>query len=111
YLREAADGGDERSRLAIEMFVDGVVRYVGSYYAFLGGLDHLVFTGGIGENDVRLRADVCEKISHFGVVLDDEKNRTDKAEGLVSTVGSSVKVHVIPADEEVIVARKTYEFR
>ena len=111
YLREAADNGSERSRLAIAMFADTIVRYIGSYHAFLGGLDHLVFTGGIGENDSRLRADVCEKISHLGIALESETNRTGEAERLISSEESQVKVHVIPANEELIVARKTYEFR
>ena len=110
YLREAADKGDERSKLAIAMLVDAIVRYIGSYYAFLGGLDHIVFTGGIGENDSRLRADVCEKIPHLGVALDGEINRTGEAERLVSSEGSLVKVHVIPANEELVVARETYKY-
>ena len=111
YLREAADKGDERSRLAIAMFADAIVRYIGSYYAFLGGLDHLVFTGGIGENDSRLRADVCGKISHLGVALEGEINWAGEAERLISSAKSSVKVHVIPANEELVVARKAYEYR
>ena len=110
YLREAADKGDERSRLAIAMFADAIVRYIGSYYAFLGGLDHLVFTAGIGENDHLLRAEVCEKIPHLGVVLDNDRNRAGEAERLISSAESPVKVHVIPANEELVVARKTYEY-
>ena len=110
YLREAAGGGDERSKLAIAMFADAIVRYIGSFYALLGGLDHLVFTGGIGENDSSLRADICEKIPHLGVVLEHEANLAGDAERLVSSAESPVKVHVVPANEELIVARKTYEY-
>lgn len=114
HLKEAADKGAERSQLAIAMFVDGIVRYIGSYYVFLGGLDHLVFTGGIGENDARLRAGVCEKISCLGITLDEEiNNRTSRygePRNVISSADSSVKVHVIPADEELIVARKAYEY-
>jgi acetate kinase len=114
YVREAADKGEERSKLAIAMFVDGIVRYIGSYYAFLGGLDHLVFTGGIGENDDRLREEVCGKVSHLGISLDKTLNRQKEGERearrVVSAVDSPVKVHVIPADEEWVVARKTYEY-
>jgi acetate kinase len=111
YVREAADKGDERSKLAIEMFVDGIVRYIGSYYAFLGGLDHLVFTGGIGENDDRLRWDVCRKVSHLGILLDEIGNRQGRPKRTVSAVGSPVTVHVVPSNEELVVARKTYEYR
>jgi acetate kinase len=109
-VREAADRGEERARLAIGMFADGIVRYIGSYYAFLGGLDHLVFTGGIGENDDRLRREVCGRVAHLGVSLDEAANRQGEARRVISAAGSPVKVHVIPADEEWVVARKTYEY-
>jgi len=109
HVREAADKGSERAKLTVEMFVDSIVRYIGSYYAFLGGLDHLVFTGGIGENDTRLRQEVCEKISHLGITLDEAANRSGDVRRIVSAANSPAKVHVIPANEELIVARKTYE--
>ena len=69
----------------------------------------MVFTGGIGENDSRLRYEVCEKISHLGVALDEAANRSGEVRRTISTADSPAKVHVIPANEELIVARKTYE--
>jgi acetate kinase len=92
------------------MFADGIVRYIGSCYAFLGGMDHLVFTGGIGENDHRLRAEVCGRISHLGVALDDRSNREGPPRRVISGADSRVTAHVIPADEELVVARKTHEY-
>jgi acetate kinase len=110
YVTEAAENGNYRANLAIEMFVDGIVRYLGSYHAFLGGLDHLVFTGGIGENDCKIRRDVCGRVSHLGIVLDEKANEICSRTGIISTADSKVTVHVISADEEIIVARKTYEY-
>ena len=110
HVREAADKGDLRAKLAIDMFMDSIVRYIGSYYAFLGGLDHLVFTGGIGENDFRLRRDVCEKVAHLGILLDESINRDTRSRQIVSASGSQVAVHVLPANEELVVVKKTYEY-
>jgi acetate kinase len=111
HVREAADGGDERSKLAIGMFADGILRYIGSYFAFLGGMDHLVFTGGIGENDHRLRSEVCGRASHLGILLNESSNRAGAPRRIISEPDSRVTVHVIPADEELVVARKTFEYK
>ncbi|MDR3321841.1 MAG: acetate/propionate family kinase [Synergistaceae bacterium] len=110
HVRSAAEDGDERSKLAVGMFMDGIVRYIGSSFAFLGGLDHLVFTGGIGENDWRLRADVCQRTAHLGVSIDEAANSSGDRK-IISTPGSRVVAHVIPADEEIVVARRTYEYK
>ncbi len=73
----------------------------------LGGVDAITFSGGIGENSAEIRAAVLKDLSAFSVELDEEKNRTIKGEGEISTVGSAVKVLVVPANEETIVARET----
>ena len=109
FITEQA-GTNERAALAISMFCNDVTRYIGSYYVELGGLDHLVFTGGIGENSDLVRETVCGKLTVLGVDLDEEANRRLPADGIISKPDSGVKVHVIPADEESVVARKTYQY-
>lgn len=109
HIEAAAAGGNRRAQLAIDLFADAVVRYTGSAYAVLGGLDHLVFTGGIGENDFIVRDKVCGKLGHLGVVLDESANKAGPPRRRISASGSPVGVHIIPANEELVVARKTYE--
>jgi len=85
---------------------------VGAYYAQLGGLDHLVFTGGIGENSSLVREKVCGAVAHFGIVLDAEKNAQRSVQMRIISAGESkVKVWVIPANEELGIARRTYEYQ
>ena len=91
------------------MFVCSIVRFIGAYYAELGGLDQLVFTGGIGENSDLVRSRVCAQIRHLGVELDEEKNSGCR-EGTISSAVSAVRVSVIPANEELGVARQTYGY-
>lgn len=105
-LRVAADAGNERARLAIDVYVNGIVRYIGAYYAELGGLDAIAFTAGVGEHDARLRAQVLGQIAHMGVKLDEARNARD--EFIISAEGSPVTAYVIPADEEAGVASNTY---
>ena len=81
--------------------------YVGAYLLELGGLDVITFSGGIGENSAAIRAAVLKGMAPFGVELDDEKNAELKGEGEISTLRSLVKVLVIPANEESILARET----
>ena len=107
-IEAAADAGNRRAQLAIEVFVAGVIRYIGSFYAELGGLDKLVFTGGIGENSARIREKICGALPHLGIKLDRKKNQSLRGEGYISAEDSPVRVHVIPANEELGVARQTY---
>lgn len=107
----AAEQGNERAQLAIDVFCNGIVRYIGAYYAELGGLDHLVFTGGIGEHGTNVRRIVCDQLRHMGVLLDPEKNVSCTENVVISAPDSPVKIHVIPANEELGVARKTYAYR
>ena len=107
-VEEAADQGNERAALAIEIFCNGIIRYIGSYYAELGGLDHLVFTGGIGEHSATVRQKVCDSLGHMGIWLDPAKNVSYTENAVISLPDSPVAIHVIPANEELGVARKTY---
>jgi acetate kinase len=106
-LDEAAAAGDRRSQLALDVFVRAIRHYVGAFMLELGGLDAITFSGGIGENSTAIRSAVCRDLAGFGVVLDEAVNRTAQKAGPVSTEGSRVKVLIIPADEEIIVARET----
>lgn len=107
YVLEAADGGNERAKLAVDVFVTGIVHYIGAFFLDLGGLTDLVFTAGIGEHSDRIRAMVCQRLGCIGVKLDAEANQ--KNAPIISTPDSAVTVRVIPTDEELGIARRTYE--
>ena len=109
YVIEAAQGGNERAQLAVDVFVTGIVHYIGSFAMDLGSLDYLVFTAGIGEHSAYIREHVCEKLGILGIKLDIEKNERNEAE--ISAEDSSVKVLVIPTNEELGIARRTYEYQ
>lgn len=111
YVEEAAAAGNSQARLAINVFVNGIIHYIGAYYAQLGGLDHLIFTGGIGENSVTVRRLVCSKLKHLGIDFSDEANRHVLGRGIITEKGSKVKVQVIPANEELGIARRTFEYK
>ena len=107
-LREAISAGNARAELAIAHFINGIVKYIGAFYAELGGLDTLVFTAGIGENDSQLRKEVCKQVSHLGIRLADTPKELGSGNLQLSTEDSPVRVLVIPANEELGVARKTW---
>lgn len=106
-IASAAASGNERARLAIEVFVYRIVKYIGSYAAAMGGLDALVFTGGIGENAAFIRAKVLEPLAFLGARLDPERNDSAEREKLITTPDSPVQAWVIPTDEELAIATKT----
>ena len=107
YVLEAADGGNERAKLAVDVFVTGIVHYIGAFFLDLGGLTDLVFTAGIGEHSDRVRDRVCQRLGSIGVKLDAEANQ--KNAPIISSPDSAVTVRVIPTDEELGIARRTYE--
>ena len=106
-LQSAAESGNERARLAVDAFVSGIIQQIGAFYAELGGLDQLVFSGGIGEHSAFVRNAVCSQLRHLGIELDEEKNSASESVGVVSAAGSAVLVTVVPANEELGVARET----
>ena len=109
-LEAGANEGNEKCRLALEKFSYEVKKYIGSYAAALGGLDVLVFTAGIGENDAATRASICEGMEWLGIKLDPEKNKLRGKERVISAEDSKVQVWVIPTDEELMIAQDTAEF-
>lgn len=108
YVLEAAEAGNERAKLAVDVYVTGIVRYIAAFAAELGGLDCLAFTGGIGENSDVIRKMVCGRLEHMGVRLSTRRNTKEKGDRRVSKKRSRVRVYVIAANEELGVARKTY---
>ncbi len=106
-LSEAAAKGDSRSQLALDVFVYSIRHYLGAFLLELGGLDAITFSGGIGENSTEIRAAVLKDLSGFGIELDENKNNSIKGEGEISADTSAVKVLVVPANEEIVVARET----
>jgi acetate kinase len=106
-LDEGAAAGDRRCQLALDVFVGAIRHYVGAFMLELGGLDAITFSGGIGENSAAIRSAVCRGLAGFGIELDEAVNETARKAGAISAAGSSVKVLIIPADEEIIVARET----
>lgn len=110
YVFEAAEEGNERADLAIRVYVSGIVHYIGAFYMDLGHLDYLIFTAGIGEHSAKLRKMVCEKLSALGIILDEKANEECSGDCVISAEGSPVCVRVIPANEELGVARRTYEY-
>ena len=108
-LEAGANEGNEKCRLALDKFAYEVKKYIGSYAAALGGLDVLVFTAGIGENDAATRASICEGMEWLGIKLDPEKNKLRGKERVISAAESKVQVWVIPTDEELMIAQDTAE--
>jgi acetate kinase len=109
-IMRLAEEGDEMAELAVAMFCHRAKKYLGAYYAVLGQVDAIVFTGGIGENRSAIRARICEGLAALGIRIDAARN--DSARGSareISATGSRVKVLVIPTDEELEIARQAYE--
>lgn len=103
-LQAAEKDGDRRASLAIRLFIKNIVRYVGQYYAEMGGLDAIVFTAGIGENESAIRKRIIDRLSFMGVAMDDAKNDAN-VDGVVSTTDSKIAVLRVPTDEELMIAR------
>ncbi|MFC2357886.1 acetate kinase [Porphyromonas endodontalis] len=107
-IEEAISQGNERAKLALEMYDYRIKKYVGAFTAAMGGLDLLIFTGGVGENQTTTREYVCEDMQYMGIEIDKELNaKIHGDEALLSTKESKVKVVVIPTDEELMIALDT----
>ncbi len=102
----AAKEGNERAQLALDMQRYQITKFIGSYAAAMNGVDAIVFTGGIGENDATLRKEVCANLGYLGAFIDDEAN-AKRGENKISTDDSKVSIYVIPTNEELAIARDT----
>lgn len=109
--RDIDDGivnGNEKCILAEKMLVNRIVDYIAKYYVELNGCDAIIFTAGLGENASRVRKDVLDKLKILGIKVDDTRNNARGIEALITTDDSSIPCYVIPTDEEVMIARDTY---
>jgi len=109
-IEQAMAKGDVRAKLAFETFAYYVKRYIGEYLAILNGAECIVFTAGAGQKSVLLRKTIASGMENLGILLDDDKNRQNPAEGLISREGSPVKLAVIPTNEEYVVANEVRKF-
>ena len=108
-LESAAAAGEPRAVLAENMYFYRIKKYIGAYAAAMGGVDVIVFTGGVGENQANARSGACEGLEYMGVKVDLEKNKTRGVEAIISADDSKVKVVVIPTDEELMIASDTMD--
>ena len=106
-LEKAAKEGNERAQLALDKFAYEVRKYIGSYAAAMGGVDIITFTAGVGENGPDMRESICEGLGFLGAHVDHEKNQVRGKETDISAADSTVKVYVIPTNEELMIARDT----
>ena len=106
-INDAMDAGNEQARIAFEVFVYRVVKYIGGFVASMNGVDAIAFTAGVGENDPLVRSDVCKYLSYLGITIDEEVNDVKSKEIMISTPDSKVKVAIIPTNEELAIARET----
>lgn len=108
-LAAASKEGNERAQLALDKFIYEVTKFIGAYAAAMGGVDAIVFTAGVGENDCKLREKVIDSLGYMGVKMDKQKNDGCRVEADVSSADSKVKVFVIPTNEELMIAMDTEE--
>ena len=113
--RKLVEEGSELARTALNMYVNRIVDYIAKYYFELKGVDAIVFTAGVGENNAATRKEIMEALDFLGVKIDNNANEEiagykDKHEGLVTTSDSSIPIYVIPTDEEVMIGRDAYDF-
>lgn len=108
-IENASNEGNEDAIIAINKFVSTIAQYIARYAAVMEGIDAVVFTGGIGENQFRIRSKICKKLKFMGLDLDEEKNNEFRSEGKVSKEDSKVEIWVVPTDEELMIAQDTLD--
>jgi acetate kinase len=106
-IENAANEGNERAQLALDMFAYKVRKYIGGYVAAMGGVDAIVFTAGLGENSVSMRDQICNGLEYLGTRIDPVKNNVRGKAQEISVDGAKVKIFVIPTNEELVIARDT----
>ncbi len=106
-LVDAVGTGNAKAKVALDVFCYKVTKFIGSYVAAMGGVDAIVFTAGIGENNIEVRELICDKLGYLGAYLDKEANNIRGEEKEISTKESSVKLYVVPTNEELAIAKET----
>jgi acetate kinase len=106
-IEQAVSEGDKKATYAFNVFTYRIKKYIGAYASAMGGLDAVVFTGGIGENSVNVRRDVCDDMEFLGIKLDPELNQNPEGEAVISSKDSKIQVLRIPTNEELVIAMDT----
>ena len=106
-IEEESNNGNEFAKIAIEQFNYSIASYITKYAMAMNGIDYIVFTGGVGENQINIRKGICEKLTFMGVELDLDENNMRGEEKVISKPESKVKVYVIPTNEELMIAKET----
>jgi acetate kinase len=101
------DENNERAQIAINQFTYTIASYVAKYAVAMGGIDYVIFTGGVGENQINIRKTICQKLEFMGLELDEKANDTRGEEKMISTEDSKIKVYVVPTNEELMIAKET----
>ena len=108
-LNEAAEGGNEDAKRAVDCLCYSIIKYIGSYVAAMNGVDAIAFTGGIGENAIPVRETVVKSLGYLGIKLDEEANQTRGENKVISTADSKVKVAIVPTNEELAICQEAAE--
>jgi len=106
-IEEESNNGNENAEIAIKAFTYSIAQYIARYAVAMQGLDYIVFTGGIGENQVNIRRGICEQLTFAGIEIDNEKNNSRGEDKLISKDSSKVKIYIIPTNEELMIAKET----
>lgn len=106
-IENAANRGEKRAQIALDSFKYAIASYIAKYAVAMNGIDYIVFTGGIGENQINIRKGICEQLEFMGVDIDVEANNSRGEEKLISKPESKVKIYVIPTNEELMIAKET----
>ena len=108
-IESASNEGDEKAKIAMDNFKYSVAGYIAKYAAAMNGIDYIIFTGGVGENQINIRKGICEKLKFMGIEIDLDANNIRGEERVISTPNSRVKVYIIPTNEELMIAKETKE--
>ncbi len=106
-IETAGNNGDERAKIALDSFKYAIASYIAKYAVAMKGVDYIIFTGGIGENQINIRKGICEQLEFMGVEMDVEANNVRSEEKVISKPNSKVKIYVIPTNEELMIAKET----
>ncbi len=106
-IEQASNGDNERAKIAMSSFKYAIASYIAKYAVAMNGIDYIIFTGGVGENQTNIRKEICEQLTFMGVEIDNELNNVKGEEKIVSKPSSKVKIYVIPTNEELMIAKET----
>ena len=106
-IENAGNEGNERAKIALDSFKYAIASYIAKYAVAMNGVDYIIFTGGIGENQINIRKGICEQLKFMGVEIDIEANNIRSEEKVISKPEAKIKVYVIPTNEELMIAKET----